>query len=60
MSRVGRLGPGHIVDLLMHADVIPFPNFALDLTFFALLCTLHSLFSTWTLPLQLPYLDFRL
>ena len=36
MSRVGRLGPGHIVDLLMHADVIPFPNFALDLTFFAL------------------------
>ena len=36
MSRVGRLGPGHIVDLLMHADVIPFPNFALDLILFAL------------------------
>ena len=36
MSRVGRLGPGHIVDLLTHADVIPFPNFALDFTFFAL------------------------
>ena len=35
MSRVGRLGPGHIVDLLMHADVIPFPNFALDLIHFA-------------------------
>ena len=36
MSGVGRLGPGHIVDLLMHADVILFPSFALDLVFFAL------------------------
>ena len=58
MSRVGRLGPGHIVDLLMHVDVIPFPNFALDLILFAL--HFAFLFSTWTLPLQLPYLDFRL
>ena len=47
MSRVGRLGPGHIVDLLMHVDVLPFPNFALDLTFFAL----HFAFSV-------PDLDF--
>ena len=36
MSRVGHLGPGHIADLLMHADVVPFPNFALDLIIFAL------------------------
>ena len=36
MSRVGRLGPGHVVDLLMHADVIPLPNFAVDLIIFAL------------------------
>ena len=36
MSRVGLLGPGHIVDLLMHADVIPFHNFALDLILFTL------------------------
>ena len=42
MSRVGHLGPGHIVDLLMHADVIPFPNFALDLTF---VLALHFAFS---------------
>ena len=36
MSRVGLLEPGHLVDLLTHANVIPFPNFALALTFFAL------------------------
>ena len=45
MSRVGRLGPGHIVDLLMHVDVIPFPNFALDL----ILLALHFAFSVLNL-----------
>ena len=34
----------------MHVDVFPMP-----LILLSLLCTIHTLFSTWILPLQLPY-----
>ena len=36
MYGVGHLRPGHIVDLLMRVVVIPFPNFAVNVNFFAL------------------------